>query len=302
MDSYTTRKNAEVFVDLTYDAGFKAVFGDEANKWLLVRLLNYVLPDEAKVRDIRKYLDREQGKDTPDGKRTQFDIICEGMDGERFIVELQRSYEAAFFQRCVYYASGAYHISLKEKEMYTKLQPVYSIGFLNYSFPHENRELWDTDNLISNYVFTEKRTGEIAAPTISVIFVELDRFTKGIAECESELDWLLYVFRNSSSLLEIPEEIRRMPFFDKLLEACRIAAFPESKKLNYERNMVLERDIIAQREYAQQSGFAEGMEKGLEEGRRMNQMENARNLLRAGVPPEVIAECVGLNLEFVKSL
>ena len=140
--------------------------------------------------------------------------------------------------------------------------------------------------------------------------MELDRFTKGIAECESELDWLLYVFRNSSSLLEIPEEIRRMPFFDKLLEACRIAAFPESKKLNYERNMMLERDIIAQREYAQQSGYAEGMEKGmaeglekgLEEGRRMNQMENARNLLRAGVPPEVIAECVGLNLEFVKSL
>ncbi len=157
MDNYATTENESVFVDLTYDAGFKAVFADESNKWLLVRLLNYVLPSEAQVRDITRYLDREQGKDTPDGKRAQFDLICEGMNGERFIVELQRSYEAAFFQRCVYYASGAYHINLKEKELYSKLRPVYSIGFLNYSLPHENDELWDTNNLISNYVFTEKR-------------------------------------------------------------------------------------------------------------------------------------------------
>ena len=96
-----------VFVDLTYDAGFKAVFADEANKHLLIRLLNCVLPTEARVKDIKRYLDREQGKDTPTGKRTQLDIICEGISGERFLVEVQRSYEAAFFQRCVYYASGA---------------------------------------------------------------------------------------------------------------------------------------------------------------------------------------------------
>ena len=29
-----------IFVDLTYDAGFKAVFADEANKTLLIGLLN----------------------------------------------------------------------------------------------------------------------------------------------------------------------------------------------------------------------------------------------------------------------
>lgn len=29
-----------IFVDLTYDSGFKAVFADEANKTLLIGLLN----------------------------------------------------------------------------------------------------------------------------------------------------------------------------------------------------------------------------------------------------------------------
>ena len=67
-----------------------------------------------------------------------------------------------------------------------------------------------------------------------------------------------------------------------------------------------ERDIIAQREYAVQNGFnngrKEGRAEGLEEGKKMTQIETAKNLLKAGVAPEVIAECVGLSLDFVKSL
>ncbi len=45
-----------VFVDLTYDSGFKAVFADRANKTVLICLLNHVLPPEARVDDIVEYL------------------------------------------------------------------------------------------------------------------------------------------------------------------------------------------------------------------------------------------------------
>ena len=38
-----------IFVDLTYDSGFKAVFADEANKTLLIGLLNEVLPPQAQI-------------------------------------------------------------------------------------------------------------------------------------------------------------------------------------------------------------------------------------------------------------
>ena len=91
--------------------------------------------------------------------------------------------------------------------------------------------------------------------------MELERFTKRLDECTGELDQLLYLFRNISSLTGIPEEMRSEPFFEKLLNACRIAAFPENKKLNYELNMMRERDIIAQREYAVQNGFNNGRKK-----------------------------------------
>ena len=74
--------------------------------------------------------------------------------------------------------------------------------------------------------------------------------------------------------------------------------------------MMHERDIIAQREYAVQNGFnngrkegrEEGRAEGFEEGKKMTQIETAKNFLKVGVAPEVIAECVGLSLDFVKSL
>ena len=139
---------------------------------------------------------------------------------------------------------------LKKREQYDVLRPVYSIGFLNYNLEHTDKALWDRDHLVSEYIFTGKRTGEVAPPTISAIFVELARFDKTEDECKSEMDWLCYIFRHSVSLVEIPDEIRRKPFFNSLLEACRIAAFNEKKKLLYERSIMKERDIIAQREYA----------------------------------------------------
>ncbi len=307
-----------VFVDLTYDSGFKAVFADRANKTILISLLNHVLPPEARVDDIVEYLDREQGRDTPDGRLTQFDLICKGADGTRFIVEFQRSREKAFFQRCIYYAAGTYHITLKKREQYDVLRPVYSIGFLNYNLEHKDKALWDRDNLVSEYIFTEKRTGEVAPPTISAIFVELARFDKTEVECKTEMDWLCYIFRHSVSLVEIPDEIRRKPFFNNLLEACRIAAFNEKKKMLYERSIMKERDIIAQREYAVEESFnegydkgrtegiAEGIEKGMEkgkaEGARENAIITAKNALKNDIAPELVASITGLNINEVLSL
>ena len=90
--------------------------------------------------------------------------------------------------------------------------------------------MWNTNELISNYVFTEKRTGEIASPTISIIFVELERFTKRLDECTGELDQLLYLFRNISSLTGIPEEMRSEPFLENLQKDWRIGAVTEKKK------------------------------------------------------------------------
>ena len=103
------------YVDLTLDAGFKAVFADRGNKDLLIGLLNVLLPPEARVKDIMEYLDRETGPDFLDGKSTRMDLVCRGEDSRTFIVEMQRRPENAFFERCVYYGAGVYHTGLQHR-------------------------------------------------------------------------------------------------------------------------------------------------------------------------------------------
>ncbi len=164
------------YVDLRSDAGFKAVFADRNNRELLRQTLNLLLPEENAVEQIAEYLDREQETDCIGGKRTFCDLICRGRDGRRFIVELQKEPQTAFFERCVYYCAGIYHGQLERGDLYDRLCPVFLIGILNFRLAHADESLWDSDHMVSEYQMSEKRTGELAPQTISCIFAELGRF------------------------------------------------------------------------------------------------------------------------------
>lgn len=194
-------------MNLRSDVGFKAVFADRNNKDILIGVLNQILPPEARIEDIKEYSDREQRRDVPYGKKTVLDLVCVDRDDRTFVVEMQASEEDFFFERCVYYASGLYHLELSDGVRYKGLRPVYVVSFLNYRLRHDDESLWDTDHFISNWRFTEKRTGMVADQTISVIFVEMALFTKTLEECVTEFDRLFYIFKNSDGFQRIPEWI-----------------------------------------------------------------------------------------------
>ena len=76
------------YVDILTDAGFKAVFGDERNKDVLIELVNVVLPENRHVRDLT-YATTEIPGFTLSNKSIRIDLRCTGDDGSVFIVELQ---------------------------------------------------------------------------------------------------------------------------------------------------------------------------------------------------------------------
>ena len=307
------------YVDLTLDAGFKAVFADRGNKELLIGLLNILLPPEARVGDILEYLDRETGPDFLGGKSTRMDLACKGEDGRRFIVEMQREPETAFFERCVYYGSGVYRAGLPRGGRYGDwLHPVYVVGILNYSLPHDDESLWDSDNMVSCYRFIESRTGELAPDTILCIFAELGRFGKSAAECADDRDALFWLFRHSGVMDSLPEELRHSRLAEGITDACELAGFPADKKTLYEKDMITELDMVLRNDYARKEGeaigeargraegkaegMAEGEARGKAEGKAEEQSAIARRMLKAGLPLNVIAECSGLSEDEVRKL
>ena len=294
------RQGLAPFVNLRSDVGFKAVFADRNNKDILIGVLNQILPPEARIEDIKEYSDREQRRDVPYGKKTVLDLVCVDRDDRTFVVEMQASEEDFFFERCVYYASGLYHLELSDGVRYKGLRPVYVVSFLNYRLRHDDESLWDTDHFISHWRFTEKRTGMVADQTISVIFVEMTLFTKTLEECVTEFDRLFYIFKNSDGFQRIPEWIEEAGGISRrLAEACEVAAFDKEKKLKYEIDKMNEWDIQAQKEYAVRKGLEEGLQKGreegLEQGREETRLSIARKLFEAGTPVDVIVNCTGVD-------
>ena len=299
------RQGLAPFVNLRSDVGFKAVFADRNNKDILIGVLNQILPPEARIEDIKEYSDREQRRDVPYGKKTVLDLVCVDRDDRTFVVEMQASEEDFFFfERCVYYASGLYHLELSDGVRYKGLRLVYVVSFLNYRLRHDDESLWDTDHFISHWRFTEKRTGMVADQTISVIFVEMTLFTKTLEECVTEFDRLFYIFKNSDGFQRIPEWIEEAGGISRrLAEACEVAAFDKEKKLKYEIDKMNEWDIQAQKEYAVRKGLEEGLQKGLregreeglEQGREETRLSIARKLFEAGTPVDVIVNCTGVD-------
>ena len=321
------RQGLAPFVNLRSDVGFKAVFADRNNKDILIGVLNQILPPEARIEDIKEYSDREQRRDVPYGKKTVLDLVCVDRDERTFVVEMQASEEDFFFERCVYYASGLYHLELSDGVRYKGLRPVYVVSFLNYRLRHDDESLWDTDHFISNWRFTEKRTGMVADQTISVIFVEMTLFTKTLEECVTEFDRLFYIFKNSEGFQRIPEWIEEAGGISRrLAEACEVAAFDKEKKLKYEIDKMNEWDILAQREFAERKGFeagyadgeakgiadgmAKGMAKGMAEGKAEGKAEGlvegrlevAKALLASGMPIERIELYTKLSKEQIETI
>ena len=286
------------YVDLLSNSGFKAVFGDRNNDDVVMSIMNTLLPEHRKVTHI-EYLSTEHQGPTLKNKEFRYDFMCKGQDGTSFIVEVERQDDDNWFKRCVSYAARAYDRHNKKGQDYD-VQPVYLIGLMGIDIPHPDKDLWK-NRYISEYTFREKSTHDLLAETIIIIFAELTRFNKTLEECEDDLDKLCYIFKHGGKLNAQPDKLKSEKY-DRIFEACEIAAFSEEKRTQYENDMMEEREFNSKIKTAERKGKAEGRAEGKAEGRAEQAVESAQVMLTKGIDIELIAECTGLTSEEVKSL
>lgn len=263
--------SARRYVDILSDAGFKAVFGDQRNKDVLL------------------------------------DLRCTGRDGTVFIVEVQCYRQENLFSRCVGYAARVYDSGTERGEgQRYDIPPVYFICLLGDGADGFDREgpLWE-DRFISEYTFREKTSNDVPAETIFCIFVELNRFRKDLQECGSEEDRWCYALKRVGTLDSLPDGLRE-DAFERLFRACEIARFDRDRRLTYENDMITERDYWNIIDTAARQGRAEGKAEGLAEGKAEGLAEGRIKIARAfkeqGVAAETISAATGLSIEEVEAL
>ena len=226
------------YVDILSNGGFKALFGDAANKDVVMSIINVFLPEHRRVVEINYQPTEHHGPLLEISKDYQFDFMCTDASGTVFIVEMQRYREQSWFKRCVSYASRAYDRQNRKGQSYD-VPPVYLIGLMGTDIYHPDMDLWE-DRYISEYTFREKETHDLLDETIFIIFAELARFSKAVSECESDTDRILYLLKNMGRLHNQPKELQA-EVYRRIFEACEIAAFTEDKRIQYERDMYDER-------------------------------------------------------------
>ena len=272
------------YVNLLSNSGFKAVFGDRANKDVVMSVINMLLPEGKRVEEI-EYAPTEHQGQMENNKEFRYDFMCRDADGSFFIVEVQNNPEKFWFKRCVSYACRVYDRQNRRGAEYD-VPPVYLIGLMGIDVNHCKPELWG-NRFVSEYSFREKDTNELLDETIFIIFAELKNFDKDLSECRTDLEKMLYIIKNCWRLQNQPKELQN-EIFTRLFSACDIPRFDESKRIQYEKDMFDERRYNGEINAA----LEQGREEGIKEGR----IEVAKTLLNEGMPLELVSKLAGLDI------
>ena len=292
------------YVDILSDSGFKAVFGDEANRDIIIGFLNAVLPEGRRVRSL-SFTRTEVPGFTAANKAVRLDLRCESESGRHFIVEMQSSWQRNLFLRCVQYASKVYDSNSRSGDRNYDLPAVYLTGILSMDFGFErNGPEWD-DSFISEYTFRERRTQDVIDESITIIFVELYRFSKPLSGCRSLAEQWCYTLKHMKEFDSVPPELAKEPFVS-LFRACEIAGFDREKRLKYERDMISERDYLNIMDSAEERGMEKGLERGRVEGRAEGLSRGvaqvASEMKKLGISEDIIAKASGLSFGEIRAL
>ncbi|MCB9233929.1 MAG: PD-(D/E)XK nuclease family transposase [Bacteroidia bacterium] len=278
---------SEKYVNPLTDFGFKKLFGSEPNKILLIDFLNQVLPLHHQIKDLSYSNNENLGRGELDRKAV-FDLYCVGENGERFIVEVQKAKQNFFKDRSIYYSSFPIQEQSKRGEWDFRLDPVYTVGILDFVFDDHK----DEPELL-HLVELKNQHGEVFYDKLKFIYIELPKFKKSEKELITHFDKWLFVFRYLAELQNRPIELQEKVFM-KLFEAAEIAKFSPDEKEAYEESLKYYRDL--------KNVIDTSFEEGIIKGERKKQLEIAANLKRNGVSIEVIMESTGLSRQEIQDL
>ena len=279
------------------DWGFKTIFGQTANKDLLIDFLNNLLTGEQEIEDIT-FLDKELLGEIRSDRSVIYDIYCTTKNGEHIIVEMQNRAQEYFRERALFYLSRAIvRQGKKGEEWQFKLKAVYGVFFMNF-LPEGMAHKLRTD-----IVLADRETHEPFLDKLRFIFIELPAFQKKAEECETDFERWIYILKNMETS---PKELlfARNPIFRKLAAITDISALPEEERDKYENSIDIFRDnlavMAAARNEGEREGIAKGMAKGKAEGKAEKQREIVLRMQEMGLPIETICQATGLSEEEIK--
>ncbi|WP_265023279.1 MULTISPECIES: Rpn family recombination-promoting nuclease/putative transposase [unclassified Wolbachia] len=280
------------FLDPKLDLTFKKIFGTERNKNILIHFLNDILGcTEVNTIQEVEFLSTIMDPEIASDKQSIVDVLCRDSSGNRYIIEMQLTRDKGFEKRAQLYAAKAYSRQADKSGKYVDLKKIFFIAISNCTlFP-------DKLDYISSHTIRDEKTNEHDLKDFQFIFIELPKFPKSRAEqLESVVDRWLFFFKYADETTD--EDLRKIAEKSPIIKL----AYDELDKFHWN-----EKDLIAYEERIMDLRKEEAileyrLDLAKEEGRKEREIEVAKNLLKAGVSFNIIAQTTGLSMSEIKEL
>ncbi|MFP3033756.1 MAG: Rpn family recombination-promoting nuclease/putative transposase [Wolbachia sp.] len=296
----TSTKPLSKFLDPKNDLSFKKIFGSEKNKNILIHFLNDILGFSGgnEIKEI-EFLSTIMDPEIASDKQSIVDVLCKDSIGHRFVIEMQLARDKGFEKRAQLYAAKAYSRQLDKSGNYIDLQKVFFIAISNCNL------LPDEVDYVSTHNIRDVKTNGHYLKDFQFVFIELPKFTKSrVEQLESIVDRWLFFFKYAEETTD--EDLRKIAEKAPIIKL----AYDELDKFRWN-----EKDLIAYEERIMDLRKEEGIlaqklddatEKGIKIGKEKGEMKAkiavAKNLLKAGVSTDIIAETTGLSVDEINQL
>ena len=215
------------FIDLRVDYAFKRVFGTPGNEELLKMLIDSILPD-LHVSTLTLGNQENMG-DSPDDKKTVFDIKATTEDGETVVIEMQLANKKDFNDRLVYYSTYPIREQVRGGDRIYQLAPLYIVAIMDFCMDGGRT----TDNVINSFcLHNDNDISKTLTDNVHYVTVELPKFKKGVSDLNSLADRMIWLLRHMGSLRSVPEEFHDKGL-EKLFNISNFTAMTYEEQMDY---------------------------------------------------------------------
>ncbi len=261
------------FINPYTDFGFKKLFGEEANKDLLIDFLNQLLPQKHIIKKLT-FRNVEKQSDVALDRKAIFDIHCLSETNERFVVEMQKAKIKYFKDRSLFYTTFPIKEQAEKGDWNFRLDPIYYVAILDFFYDEEKEKA-----KVRREVQLKDQDCELFFDKLNYVFLQMPAFNKKKEELKSHYDKWLYFLKHLEHLEDVPE-ILKEPVFEKAFKVAEIANFSAEEYSAYQQSLLLYRDMVNM----MKTKFDEGIEyvaiRCLKQGKTIDEISDITGLLR----------------------
>ncbi|MEN0046628.1 MAG: Rpn family recombination-promoting nuclease/putative transposase [Bacteroidota bacterium] len=269
------------------DFGFKKLFGEEANKDLLIDFLNQLMPENQQIATL-DFRNTENLNDLPEYRKAIFDLNCISENGERFIVEMQKAKIKFFKDRALFYTTFPIKEQSEKGDWNFELNRIYYIALLDFFY-----DVNEEKAKVKREVQLKDQDCELFFDKLKYIFLQMPAFKKQEQELETRYDKWLYFLKNLEDFNEIPA-ILKEPIFEKAFQTAEIANFNAQQLELYQKSLLAYRDLVNMINTKYEEGYEQGIEQGIK--------KVALRCLKQGMTIGETAAITELSIEEVTAL